>query len=256
MSLLAAERGARHTEAAPMPAKKAAVKTFRAVLEPVANGLGWVVARIPFDVTKAWPERRGMRVRGEVNGFAFRTALFPYPQGDQKMLLVNKKMQKGANARVGAMVEIRLEPDFEERPAVMPPELAKTLKGDRRLRKWFDGLSEYTRRTIGAMVAEAKSSESREMRAEQMAERLLLTMEGELETPPVLKLAFQRQPLAEAGWKAMTLAQRRGHLMGIFYYRTADGRQNRAAKAVDEALKVARKRSGSRMSDLSLEDAE
>jgi uncharacterized protein YdeI (YjbR/CyaY-like superfamily) len=232
-----------------MPARKASVKTFRAVLELVPSELRWVVARIPFDVAKAWPERRGMRVRGEINGFPFRTALFPYPLGEGKMLLVNKRMQAGAKARAGATVEIRIQPDFEERPALVPPELAKALKGDRRLRKWFDGLSEYTRRVLGAMVAEAKSQESREMRAEQMAERLLLTMEGELETPPILKLAFQRQPLAEAGWDAMTLAQRRGHLMGIFYYRTAEGRQNRAAKAVDEVLKVARKRSGSRMED-------
>ena len=161
------------------------------------------------------------------------------------MLLVNKRMQAGAKARPGASVEIRLEPDFEERPALMPPELAAALKGDRRLRKWFDGLSEYTRRTICAMVGEGKSAETREKRAEQMAERLLLTLEGELETPPILRAAFLRQPLAEAGWKAMTKAQRRGHLLGIFYYRTADGRENRAAKAVEEALRLARKKRGS-----------
>jgi hypothetical protein len=33
-------------------------KSFTAVLEPLRNGLGWVIARIPFDVAKAWPERR------------------------------------------------------------------------------------------------------------------------------------------------------------------------------------------------------
>lgn len=229
-----------------MPARKSSVKKFRAVLEQQTSGLRWVFVRIPFDIAKAWPERRGMRVRGEVNGFPFRTALFPYPLGNGKMLLVNKRMQKGANARAGAMVEIRIEPDFEERPAVMPPELAKALKGDRRLRKWFDGLSEYTRRTFGALVDEAKSPESREKRAGEIAERLLLTLEGELETPPILKAAFLRQPLAEAGWKEMTAAQRRTHLMGIFYYQSTEGRENRAAKAVDEAVRVARKKAGSR----------
>jgi uncharacterized protein YdeI (YjbR/CyaY-like superfamily) len=227
-----------------MPPKKSPVKAFRAVLEPISNGLGWIVARIPFDIAKAWPKRRGTRVRGEINGFPFRTALFPYPGGDDKMLLVNKRMQKGANARPGSTVEIRLEPDFEERPALMPAELDRALKGDRRLRKWFDGLGEYTRRMLCAMVAEAKSPEIRQKRAEEMAERLLLTLEGELETPPILRTAFQRQPLAEAGWKGMTEAQRRGHLLGIFYYRTAAGRENRAAKAVDEALRVARKKRG------------
>jgi uncharacterized protein YdeI (YjbR/CyaY-like superfamily) len=232
--------------ALPMATKKSAPKRFRAVLEPLGNELRWVIARIPFDVAKTWPERRGSRVRGEINGFQFRTALFPYPLGDGKMLLVNKKMQAGAKARAGAKVEITLEPDFEERPALMPPELANALKADRQLRKWFDGLSEYTRRMLGAMVSEAKSPESRRKQAERMAERLLLTMEGEIETPPILKAAFARQPLAEAGWKAMTLAQRRGHLMGVFYYQSAEGRENRAAKAVEEALRVARKKAGSR----------
>jgi hypothetical protein len=227
-----------------MPTRKSASKTFRAVLESPPSELRWVIARIPFDAAKTWPERRGMRVRGEINGFPFRTALFPYPLGEGKMLLVNKRMQAGAKARTGALVEIRLEPDLEDRPAVMPPELAKALKGDRRLRKWFDGLSEYTRRTFGALVDEAKSPEAREKRAGQIAERLLLTLEGELETPPVLKAAFLRQPLAEAGWKAMTAAQRRSHLLGIFYYQTGPGRENRAARAVEDALRVARKRSG------------
>ena len=227
-----------------MPAKKSTAKTFRTTLEPLRNELNWIIARIPFDVAKTWPERRGNRVRGTINGFAFRTALFPYPLDEGRMLLVNKRMQKGAHARPGDKVEITLEPDFEERPALMPPELAAALKGDRRLRKWFDGLTEYVRRTLCAMVAEAKSPEVRQKRAEEMAERLLLTLEGELETPPILRAAFQRQPLAETGWKAMTDAQRRGHLLGIFYYRTAQGRENRAAKAVDEALRIARKKRG------------
>jgi len=227
-----------------MPPKKSTARTFRATLEPLGNELRWIIVRIPFDVAKTWPERRGNRVRGEINGFSFRTALFPYPLGGGRMLLVNKRMQKEAGARAGDKVEIALEPDFEERPALLPPELATALKGDRRLRRWYDGLSEYTRRAICAWVSEPKSETSREKRAEQMAERLLLTLEGELEAPPVLRAAFQRQPLAEAGWKAMTLAQRRGHLMGIFYYRTAEGRENRAAKAVEDALRIAKKKRG------------
>ena len=36
-------------------------KSFKAVLEPLRNGLGWVIARIPFDVAKAWPERRAAK---------------------------------------------------------------------------------------------------------------------------------------------------------------------------------------------------
>jgi uncharacterized protein YdeI (YjbR/CyaY-like superfamily) len=218
------------------------IKSFTAVLEPLRNGLGWVIARIPFDVAKAWPERRRLRVRGEIEGFAFRTSLFAASDGQGHFLLVNKKMQAGAKATVGSRVRIRLEPDLEERAVVTPPELERALKGDRRLPKWFAKLSDSMRHEIGKWVNEPKSAASRQKRAEGMAERLLLTLEGEIEPPPILQAAFHRQPLARKGWEAMTPAQRRNHLLSIFYYQTADARDRRAAKAVEEALRVARKR--------------
>jgi uncharacterized protein YdeI (YjbR/CyaY-like superfamily) len=225
------------------------LKSFKAVLEPLRNGLGWVIARIPFDVEKAWPERRRLRVRGEIisasnktGGYAFRTSLFASTGGAGHFLLVNKKMQAGAKAAVGERVRIRLEPDLEERAVVIPPELERALKGDRRLPKWFAKLSDSMRHEISKWVSEPKSAATRTKRAEGMAERLLLTLEGEIEAPPILQAAFQRQPLARKGWEAMTPAQRCNHLLSIFYYQTADARERRAARAVEDALRVARKK--------------
>jgi len=37
----------------------------------------------------------------------------------------------------------------------------------------------------------------------------------------------------------MTPIQRRGHLMGIFYYQSPESRQKRAQKAIEEALRAA-----------------
>ena len=228
-------------------------KSFTAILEPDQTRLRWVIARIPFDPAKAWPERRGLRVRGEIlsseskdEGFAFRTSLFAASSGKGHFLLVNKKMQIAAGAAVGSKVRIRLEPDLEERAAVIPPELARALKGDRRLPKWFEGLSYSMRYEIGGWISEPKSAASREKRAGMMAERLLLTLEGETELPPILHAAFLRQPLAHKGWEAMTPVQRRTQLLAIFYYQTAEARERRAAKAVEEAQRVARRTSGSR----------
>ena len=161
-----------------MPAKSA--KTFRALLEPDGTRLRWTVARIPFDIKKAWPQRRGLRVRGTVNGFAFRTALFPDPRGAGHVLLVNKKMQAGAGARQGERVAIVLEPDLEERETLLPEELVRALKGVAGLRKWFDRMTPARRREIGKYVADPKSAASRMKRAEEMAERMALTMEGEV----------------------------------------------------------------------------
>jgi hypothetical protein len=39
----------------------------------------------------------------------------------------------------------------------------------------------------------------------------------------------------------MTPAQRRNHLLGIFYYQTVEARERRAARAVEEALRRARR---------------
>jgi uncharacterized protein YdeI (YjbR/CyaY-like superfamily) len=212
-------------------------KSFTALLEPDGTALRWVIARVPFDIAKTWPVRKGRRVRGEIEGFAFRTTLFVQPGGGGHVLLVNKKMQAGAGARAGSRVRIWLEPDLEEREILLPAELAREISSDRRLRRWFDGLSDSMRREIGKWADEPKSAESRRKRAEKMAERLMHAMEGEKEPPPVLRVAFQRHPLAEAGWKALTPTQRRNHLLGIFYYETAEGRERRAGKAIEEALK-------------------
>jgi uncharacterized protein YdeI (YjbR/CyaY-like superfamily) len=76
-----------------------------------------------------------------------------------------------------------------------------------------------------------------------MAERMMLAMEGEQTLPPILQVAFRRAPRAQAGWEAMTPVQRRGHLLGIFYYQSPEARERRAQKAVEEALRAAEGRS-------------
>ncbi len=50
---------------------KNAVKRFRAMVEPLEGGLGWVVARIPFDVDAAWKKMVRLRVKVEVGGKCF-----------------------------------------------------------------------------------------------------------------------------------------------------------------------------------------
>ena len=222
-----------------MPSK---AKTFRARLELLGNNLRWTVAHIPFDAKAAWPERHGYRVRGAVNGIPFRSTLIAAFEGGSMVLIVNKQMQRTAKVRLGDTVQIQMEPDLEERPAEIPPEFARILKSEADLRKWFQtALSDSDRRELGKYLSQPKSSASRQNRAEQTAERLMLTMEGEIEIPPILRIAFERQPLAAEGWQAMTATQRRRHLLGIFNYRNPEARQRRADKAVEEAVAIARR---------------
>ncbi len=221
-------------------------KNFRARLELVQDYMNWTVVRVPFDTKKTWPEMVRRRVRGTLNGVEFRTSLLTIAKDDGDCIVVYKKMQREARVKPGDEVRMTLEPDLEERQVVLPEEFARILKGERELRKWFEkSLSPSDRGWIGSFIGQAKSAETRERRAQQMAERLMLTMEGELETPPILRMAFQRQPMAEQGWKAMTAVQRRRQLLGIFYYRTPESREKRVRQMIEEALAVAeRARSG------------
>ena len=215
---------------------------FRSMLVPDGTNLKWVVARVPFSPTKVWKTRNRMRVKGAINGFAFRTSLFGSAEKGY-VVLVNKTMQKGAQAYPGEMAEFTLEPDLEERTATVPLELAKLLKQDKAVARWFEALSYSIRKYIGDSVSKPKSLEARQRQAEQMVERIMLAMEGEQVLPPILQVAFRRAPRARDGWEAMTPVQRRGHLLGIFYYQSPEARERRAQKAVDEALRVAETKS-------------
>ena len=219
---------------------KPVAKSFRATLERMQSNLGWVIVRIPFDVSKVWGSRSSFRVKGEINGFPFRTALFPTGRG-YHFLLVNKRMQSGAHARTGNVAQFRLEPDTEERKAILPPELKRFLDEDRLLHRWFEQLNYSMRKWIGDLITQVKSPDARMRRAGQIAEQLLATMEAEQELPPILKAAFARDPRAFEGWQRMSPLRRRGQLLAIFYYRTPEARDRRLAKVLEEAVAQAAK---------------
>jgi uncharacterized protein YdeI (YjbR/CyaY-like superfamily) len=201
----------------------------------------WVVAWIPFDVEAAWKKMVRLRVKVEVGGEVFRTSLFPDSHKGGHFVLVNKKMQKAAGAKVGAMVDFTITPDLDERTPTVPPELSKLLNTEKKLAKWYQGLSEPIRWEVAKWIDGVKSAEARQRRAEQIAERMMLTMEGEKELPPVLEVAFRRVPAARKGWQVMTKAQRRSNLMAVFYYQSPEAREKRVKKVVEDCLKAANK---------------
>jgi hypothetical protein len=218
-------------------------QTFRTTLESLGPSLGWTIARVPFEPAKVWPKMVRLRVRGTLcsrggKAFAFRTSLFPFTAGGF-FLLVNKAMQQGAHVYLGDTAEFTLDPDLDERPAELPDELAVLLDDEPGLRAWYDELTEYTRREIGKWILAPKSDEARMRKAEQMAERLLSTMEAERELPPLIAAAFRRRPKAKAGWGKMTDTQRRGELMAVFYYQGIEAREKRLEKLCDAAEKRA-----------------
>src|SRR6266566_4946513 len=191
---------------------KSVAKSFKATLERIPSRLNWVIV-----------------------GFAFRAPVFPTREGFHCML-INKRLQTGANAALGDTAQFRLEPDTAKRVAIVPAELQRILNEDRSFRRWFDQLTFSMRKWICDWIISVKNPASRLRRAEQVAEQLLSTMEAELDLPPILKLAFARDPFAYQGWQSMTVLQRRHYLLGIFYCRTPEARDRRIAKMLEESL--------------------
>lgn len=216
------------------------VKSFEATLERGGAPFNWTIARLPFDAAKLWRQRGQIRVNGEINGFPFRTTLFPTGDGGHYML-VNKRMQKGGRASLGGTARFRLEVDKEKREIAMPSELARSLAAEPSLRRWYARINQSTRNWIQKWVGDVKNPESRVRRAEQIAERLYATMEAERDLPPILRAAFASDARAEEGWKRMSLSHRRSHLLGFFYYRTPAGQVGRLAKIIEDAHKYAGK---------------
>ena len=151
-------------------------------------------------------------------------------------------MQKGGDVRQGMSAQFRLEPDLEERIAVMPAELKRFFREDSLLRKWFEELNYSTRSEIGKWILQVKSEEAKARRAEQMAERLLAVMDAEHELPPLLQMAFARDPRALEGWRQMSPTQRRGQLFAVFYYRTPEARARRIDKVLEHASAFAERK--------------
>jgi hypothetical protein len=214
----------------------AVARSFRAILERSPSRLQWVIVRIPFDVSQVWGKRGSIRVKGEINGFPFATSLFPTGDG-KHVLLVNRKMQAGGKTAPGSPAQFRLEPETGKRVIVLPPELERALSEDGALRRWFDHLSPSARASCCHLVDGVKSAAARERRAGQIAEQMLSAMEAEKELPPVLRLAFAREPAAYKGWQKMTPSQRRGQLLAVFYYKTPEAQARRVAKLMDAAKK-------------------
>jgi uncharacterized protein YdeI (YjbR/CyaY-like superfamily) len=216
-------------------------KTFRAPLVRKPGNLGWTIVAVPFDAAALWGVRGSIRVAGEINGFAFRTSLFPDGKGNH-YLLVNRAMQKGGRASAGTVASFRLTPDLDKPRFEAPAELMPAINQDGQLRKYFDSLTPSMRNDIARYVAESKSPDARRRRAGQIAERLMTTLLAERgELPPLLQAALIRNPAAKRGWELMPPSKKRFHLIGLTGYKSPESQQKRLAKTLAEAMHYAEK---------------
>ena len=221
-------------------------KKFTAPLKKLDDAgsanLGWRVVDIPFDVKKTFGKGGRLPVTGEVNGFPFRTSLFPRKDG-KHFLLMNKKMQKGADATsLGDNVNVSIELDEETRTVDIPALLKKEIEEDEELLAYYKSFSYSLRKYFADHITGAKSKQIQKKRAEELAVILMQMLDAEKNLPPILEAEFARNPKAKKGWELMSAAHRRSHLRGIFYYKDPESRARRMMKAVKQMVEYANKK--------------
>ncbi|MCI0352948.1 MAG: YdeI/OmpD-associated family protein [Acidobacteriales bacterium] len=225
-------------------APKSPARSFVATLQRSGDKLNWVIITVPFDVAKIWGTRGQIKVKGEINGFGFRTSLFPDGKGGH-ILMVNKKMQAGGGVRFGMKAQFQMKPDTAKREVNVPKELQHELGRSKRLSKFYDSLSFSGRKWIADMVADRKQPESRVRSAQRTAEWLMEAITAERELPPMFQIAINRNPEVRRRWESMSANQRRGNILAVCYYRNPESRAKRLQKVVEMMMGSAKDSSSS-----------
>jgi hypothetical protein len=146
---------------------------FTATIEPARPGGtgGGAVVYLPADVAASFGTRRQVRVKGSVNGVAYRSNLMP--TGDGGFCLgVHKATREAAGATFGDAVTVTVERDDEPREIVVPDDLAAALRADPVAAAAWERLAPSHRREHANAVADAKKPETRARRVEKTLEAL------------------------------------------------------------------------------------
>lgn len=148
------------------------MKKFKAKINADGEGGSWPTLTVPFDVKKEFGTGARVSVRGTINGFEFRTSIFPDGKGHH-LMMVNKAMRTGAGAEVGDTVSVAMEQDTEEKKIEIPEELTKALNKNKFARAAFEKMPPSHKREYAGYILEAKKAETRERRVEKAIEMII-----------------------------------------------------------------------------------
>ncbi|MDQ1589628.1 MAG: hypothetical protein QOG71_255 [Pyrinomonadaceae bacterium] len=144
-------------------------KRFRVLLEKHDTSEATGIT-IPFDVEQTFGTRARVPVRGTINGFPYRSSIFP--MGGCFMMAVNKDIRAGAQAKAGDRISVTMERDDEPRIITPPPDLARALRANKAAQATWDKLSYTHQKEHARAVEDAKRPETRARRIEKAIAQL------------------------------------------------------------------------------------
>ena len=145
------------------------MERFKARLEPVPHGGQFVV--VPAAVVAAAGLKFGARVRGTVNGAAYRSSLMKY--SGVFHMGVHKATLAAAGVASGQRVTVTIELDDQPLPTdAVPPDLAKAIAAGAGTRAAWTKLPPSRKREHVKLVIDAKKPETRARRIAATIEAL------------------------------------------------------------------------------------
>ncbi|HUK56633.1 MAG TPA: YdeI/OmpD-associated family protein [Nitrospiria bacterium] len=139
------------------------VQVFETRLESMGVDDAWTVFRMPFSVEDVFGTRARLPVKGTINGFPFRSSLFPMGEG-RHFMMVNKQMWEGAKIQAGRTVQVVLQKDNELRSVAVPRDLMAALSRSKTARNLFGKLSYTHKKEFIRWIESAKRPETRARR--------------------------------------------------------------------------------------------
>ena len=115
---------------------------------------------VPAKVVDGLGSTKRPLVRVTINGYTYRSAIAP--MGGNFMLGISDEVRKAAHVAAGDTVDVNVELDTEKRDVEVPPELAKALAKDPKVKKYFESLSYSGKIRLTAPIANGKTTETRE----------------------------------------------------------------------------------------------
>ncbi len=140
-----------------------AAQTFRTTLR--AEGKTATGFEVPPDVVEALGGGRRPKVTVTINGYTYRSTVFPYTEASMLPLAAEHRVPAGVKA--GDEVEVTLDLDTAPREVEMPPELAAALAAEPAAKAFFDGLSYSNKRGFTTSVEGTSNPETKARRVEK-----------------------------------------------------------------------------------------
>lgn len=147
---------------------------FRATLSrPAENArAAWTFVALPRDASAKLPSRALVSVSGTFNGVPLRATLEPDGQGGH-WLKVDQMLREAADAKVGDLVTLEIEPVKKEPEPAVPPDLRKSLaKAAPKSRAVWSDITPIARRDWIQWITSAKLAETRARRIQSACDKL------------------------------------------------------------------------------------